>query len=165
MKTIYSLFMTALLVAGTFNLLSEAQEPSIDGTYVLESREFPDGSLVTPPVIVGLYNLDAGHVNFNLLQRGNGGKALSMSFIGTYTFTPAEFTQEILYFSVNDQISGAGVEYDFEKKSGSSPVTVKDGVIEFVFPPHMTIRGRFDGNSFKAERVDGSYVDNWKRVE
>lgn len=157
--------LTALCVLAAYYPASEAAEPSIEGTYVLESREFPDGSLVKPPVIIGLYNLEAGHVNFNLLQRGKDGKALSMSFIGTYTFTPNEYTQEILFFSINDQISGAGVKYDFEKKSGSSPVTVKDGVIEFVFPPHNNVEGRFDGESFKAKRVDGSYVDNWKKVE
>jgi len=141
-----------------------AQDVSIEGTYVLESRVLADGSVVKPPAIIGLYNIEAGYVNFNLAQSAPDGKVHSMSLVGVYTFTPAQFTQEIIYFSVNDEM-GIGAQYDFENKSGSSPVTVKDGVIEFVFPPHDKVKGRFEGKKFTATRVDGAYIDNWKKVD
>jgi len=74
-KLILTLFFVLM-----FNPFSFAQ--SIEGTYVLESRIFPDGTVIKSPEIMGVYNLEAGYINFNLAYKDSSGKIQSVSFIG-----------------------------------------------------------------------------------
>lgn len=140
-----------------------AQE--IEGTYVLESRVLSDGTVIKPPELMGLYNLEAGHINFNLFAKDQNGSVQSVSYIGKYQYNSTQYSQEILYVSINNEISGMPVSYDFEKKSGTSQVKKSGGTIEFTFPPQNQIKAIFSSGSLKAERVDGAYTDNWKRVK
>lgn len=145
---------------------SLAQEiNSIDGTYVLESRVLADGTVIKPPELIGLYNLQAGYINFNLVNRDKSGKVQSVSYIGKYSFNMERYYQEILYVSVNNEIDSVPVSYDFEKKSGTSEVKADKGQIEFTFPPQNQIKAIFDSGTFKAQRVDGAYTDNWKKID
>ena len=138
---------------------------SIEGTYVLESRVLSDGTVIKPPQIMGLYNLEAGYVNFNLANKDQSGKIQSVSYIGKYKFTETEYFQEILFVTVNDEIGGTGMNYDFARKSGTSAVKITDGKIEFPFPPNNAILATFENKTFKAKPANGAYTDNWKKVD
>ena len=106
MKNIYSNSALALFLLLTLSSVSTAQ--SIDGTYVLESRLMADGTVIKPPQIIGLYNLEAGYINFNLANKDASGKVQSVSYVGKYRFTPKEYYQEIFFVSINDEIGGGG---------------------------------------------------------
>jgi hypothetical protein len=163
MKGIFIKSALALLLVLIFNHYTYAQ--SIDGTYVLESRVMADGTVIKPPQITGLYNLEAGYINFNLANRDESGKVQSVSYVGNYRFSSKEYYQEILFVSINDEIGGQGIKYDFGKKSGTSDVKITGGKIEFPFPPNNAILAEFEGKSFKAKTANGAYTDNWKKVD
>lgn len=157
-KLVLTLFFVLML-----NPLSYAQ--SIEGTYVLESRELANGTVIKPPQIMGVYNLEGGYINFNLANKDQSGKTQSISYVGKYKFTGKEYYQEILFVSINDEIGGGGIKYDFSNKSGTSAVKIAEGKIEFPFPPNNTILAIFEGNTFKAQTANGAYTDNWKKVD
>jgi len=163
MKNIFSSSAVVLFLFLTLSSISTAQ--SIDGTYVLESRVMADGSVIKPPQITGLYNLEAGYINFNQAIKDDLGKVQSVSYMGKYRFSPKEYYQEIFFVSINDEIGGGGIKYDFGKKSGTSAVKITGGKIEFPFPPNNTILATFDGKTFKASTANGAYTDNWKKVK
>ncbi|MGB2691862.1 MAG: hypothetical protein WBC96_05150 [Thermodesulfobacteriota bacterium] len=162
MQTITIKLTLTLLFVLMFNPLSFAQ--SIEGTYVLESRELANGTVIKPPQIMGLYNLEGGYINFNLANKDQSGKVQSISYVGKYRFTGKEYYQEILFVSINDEIGGQGIKYDFNKKSGTSAVKIAEGKIEFPFPPNNAILATFEGNTFKAKTANGAYTDNWKKI-
>jgi hypothetical protein len=163
MKNIFSSSAAALFLLLTLTSVSSAQ--SIDGAYVLESRIMADGTVIKPPQITGLYNLEAGYINFNQAIKDASGKVQSVSYMGKYRFTPKEYYQEIFFVSINDEIGGGGIKYDFGKKSGTSPVKITGGKIEFPFPPNNKILATFDGRTFKASTANRAYTDNWKKVK
>lgn len=164
MKVLARKLALAFVFLAVSNASTFAQDTGIEGTYILESRVLANGTVIKPPELFGLYNLEAGYINFNLVNRDPGGKVQSVSYIGKYQFNGSEYSQEIIYVTVNNQIDGLPVSYDFEKKSGTSQVNKSDGKIEFTFPPQNQIKAIFSPGSFKAQRVDGAYTDNWKRV-
>jgi len=163
MKNIFTNSLMALFLLLMLMSFSHAQ--SIDGTYVLESRVMADGTVIKPPQITGLYNLEAGYINFNLANKDASGKVQSVSYIGKYRFTPKEYYQEIFFVSINDEIGGGGIKYDFGKKSGTSAVKITGEKIEFPFPPNNNILAEFEGDTFKASTANGAYTDNWKKVK
>lgn len=166
MNNLLSRLSMVLLLLVSCNVSLIAQENlGIDGTYVLESRVLADGTAIKPPELIGLYNLSAGYINFNLVRKDTNGKIQSISYVGKYTFNKNEYSQEILYFSVNDEIGGSGINYDFTKKSGTSAVNIVGTIIEFPFPPNKAILATFDGDTLKARTANGAYTENWKKVD
>jgi hypothetical protein len=65
---------------------------------------------------------------------------------------------------VNDQIGGTGISYDLSGPSGSAPVTVTNGRIEFQLPNHGEPAVVFEGNALTASR-EGEFVDHWEKTE
>ena len=166
MTILYIRFVLVSIFFVLFHSSLLAQDGAgIDGTYVLESRVLADGTVINPPELMGLYNLEAGYINFNLFAKDSNGKVQSVSYIGKYRFNGDQYFQEILYVSVNNEMAGVPLSYDFEKKSGTSEVKTNGGRIEFTFPPQNQIKAIFDSGTFKALRVDGAYTDNWKKVD
>lgn len=155
-----ALTCTIIILLATF---SSAQ--SIDGTYVLETRIMADGTELKPPAVIGVYNLKDGYVNLNIASKDSSGKVAAISLIGKYKFSPKEYFQEVLFVSRNDEKEGTGAKYYFVPKSGTSPVTITGNKIEFVYPPEHNIHATFEGDTFTAKRVDGTYTDIWKKVE
>jgi len=152
----------ALLITASFCITSQAADfTSIEGTYVLESRKLPDGTILTPPAIVGLYSMDDGYLNFNLAVKDTEGNTTSRSFIGTYTISGSTYTEEIHYSGDND---GTGMKYDFTKKSGSSEMVEADGNVELEFPHADNIYGSFGPNSLTAMK-SGAFIDKWVKVK
>ena len=53
-----------------FALSASAQAPSIEGTYQLISRKLPDGTMLSPPDIMGLFTYTKTHRNFHISTTG-----------------------------------------------------------------------------------------------
>lgn len=153
------------MLFAAYSIAEEGKSISIDGTYALKSRVFTDGAVLKAPDIIGLYTLGKSHANFNLAWKNKDGKWRSVSFVGRFRLTPKKYYEEISYNMTNDEINGKGVHYDFTKRSGSSPVKIIDGKIEFLYPVNNDIFGVFEGDKFTATRIDGAYIDNWIRIK
>ena len=160
-QTLYILILVTVLGA-----YSNAEDnPSIEGAYVLQSRVLANGSVLKPPEVEGIYTLTRDYVNFNIVQRNDEGKVFSVSMMAKNKLTNEEYYQELVYMVINDEIGGNGASYNFEKKSGASPVKITDGKIEFLHPVDKTIYLSFEGDKLTATRADGSYTANWVKVK
>ena len=156
------LFLTTLSVP---NMLAIAEEDvSIEGTYVLESRMLSNGEVIKPPEIIGIYNVANGYTNLNIMQRSTENKVKNVSLIAKYKLSSTEFYEERLFVMINNEIDNKEIMYGFQK-SGSSPVKIADGKIEFTYPINNDVHASFEGNNFTATRVDGSYIDYWKKFK
>lgn len=137
--------------------------PSIEGTYKLVSRELPDGTKQVPPEILGLLTYTKEHRNFNVYWTDAVGKRFSISAISAYKLTETEYSETNLLYVVNDEIGGSGAEYDLSSQTGTSPVSWKDGRLEFDLPLHGEPRVTFAGDKMTATR-EGEFIDHWERV-
>lgn len=96
--------------------------------------------------------------------KDKNGKIFSISSVSNYKLTPTEYTEKNIYYMQNDEITGQGVNYDFSGKSGSSPVKVANGRIEFKLPLFNEPFVVFEGNKFTATR-QGEFIDYWEKVQ
>jgi hypothetical protein len=151
-------FLTGVAVA--------QKAPSIAGTYRLVSRVMPDGSTQVPPMIDGLMTYTVGYRNFNVHWKNAAGKTFSVSYAASYALTPKEYREKSIFFLINDEISGKGVNYDVSGASGTSPVTITGTAIGFQLPLHGEPALVFDGNTLTATAIGpfGTFVDHWERV-
>ena len=152
--------LSLILLSGA---IAPAKSPTIEGTYRLVSRDLADGTKQVPPNIVGLVTFTKQYRNFNIYWKDAAGKAMSISAIATYQLTNKEYRETNVYYSVNDEIGGKGVSYDFSGSSGTSPVMMKGSRIEMKFPLHNEPNLAFEGNRMTATRA-GAFVDHWERV-
>ena len=141
-----------------------AKEPIIEGTYKLVSRQLPNGTKQVPPDVLGLLTYTKEYRNFNIYVKGARGKSFSISSIGTYTLTDKAYSEENIYYLVNDGIRGKGVSYDLSSSTGTSPVSITEKRIEFQLPLHGEPSVVFEGDKFTATRK-GAFVDHWERVK
>jgi hypothetical protein len=142
-------------------MAASAQTPSIEGTYKLLSRKLPDGTMLSPPTIMGLFTYTKNHRNFNIVQKDATGKVRSYSVVSTYTLTATEYTETLLFSIFNDQIGGKDIVYDLAGKTQSVPVKMEGGRLEFK-PPFDPPAFVFEGNKLIAT-LDGR-VDVWEKV-
>jgi hypothetical protein len=143
-------------------LSATAQTPSIEGTYKLISRKLPDGTMLSPPDVMGLWTYTKSHYNFNIVRKDATGKFASRSSVSTYTLTATEYSETLLFSIVNNQIGGKDIVYDLSGQTRSAPVTVEGGRIQFKlsFAPPSVV---FEGNKITAT-FEGS-VDVWEKVQ
>jgi len=145
-----------------FALAASAQAPSIEGTYKLLSRKLPDGTMLSPPAIMGLFTYTKSHRNFNIVQKDATGKFSSYSLVSTYKLTATEYSETLLFSIRNDQIGGKEIVYDLSGKTQSVPVKMEGGRIQFK-PPFDRPSLVFEGNKITAT-LDGEFVDVWEKV-
>ena len=145
-----------------FALSASAQAPSIEGTYQLISRKLPDGTMLRPPDVMGLWTYTKSHYNFNIVRKDATGKFASRSSVSTYKLTATEYSETLLFSIVNNQIGGKDIVYDLSGQTRSAPVTVEGGRIQFKLPfaPPSVV---FEGNKITAT-FEGS-VDVWEKVQ
>ena len=156
------IILTVLLYICSAGMISHAEDfTSIEGTYVLQSRELADGTVLTPPDVVGLYNLEDGRINFNFAAKDKSGNILSRSLVGRYNITGSTYAVDVHYTAEND---GTGIKYDFSKRTGSSEMVFVDGKVELKFPLSDTFYGSFGPDSLIVMRR-GEFVDNWVKVK
>jgi hypothetical protein len=145
-----------------FALPAAAQTPSIEGTYQLTSRKLPDGTMLKPPDIMGLYTFTKTHINFNIVRKDATGKFASFSHVSTYKLTATEYSETRLFSIRTDQIGGKDIVYDHSGKTQSAPVKMEGGRIQFKHPfePPSLV---FEGNKITAT-AEGSFVDVWEKA-
>jgi len=151
-----------VVMALLFALSASAQAPSIEGTYTLLSRQFPDGTLLSPPAIMGLFTYTKTHMNFNIVRKDATGKCSSFSVGATYTLTATEYSETRLFSIFNDQIGGKDIVYDLSGKTQSAPMKMTGGRIEFKqpFDPLSLV---FKGNKITVT-AEGRFIDVWEKV-
>jgi hypothetical protein len=145
-----------------FAIAASAQTPSIEGTYQLISRQLPDGTVLKPPDIMGLFTYTKTHANFNIVLKDATGKFSSFSMVSTYKLTATEYSETRRFSILTDQIGGKEIVYDLSGKTQSAPVKMEGGRIEFKHPfePPSLV---FEGNKITAT-AEGSFVDVWEKV-
>lgn len=163
-RPIVMIVLAATAAVGWMTATARSDEPapSIQGTYVLDFRELPDGKLVRPPEIVGMLTFTKDRRNFNVYWTENG-KPVSISTISKYSLTETEYTEESLYYFENG-VGGKGPTYETTAVSGKAPVAAKGGQIEVQLPLHGEPKVFFDRNGLTAARA-GAFVDHWKKID
>ena len=141
---------------------ASAQIPSIEGTYQHVSRKLPDGTMLSPPDLMGLWTYTKSHRNLNIVLKDATGKFTSRSLVSTYKLTATEYSETLLFTIRTDQIGGKDIVYDLSGETRSVPVTVEGGRIQFQLPfeaPSVV----FEGNKITATGSGG--VDVWEKVQ
>lgn len=154
----------ALSFAGIPPRPQVSSAPSIEGTYTLISRQFPDGTMLRPPEVMGLWTYTKTHRNLNVIRKDATGKCASFSLMSTYTLTGTEYRETVLFSIRTDQIGGKDLVYDLSGQTRSAPVTVDGGRIQFTLPfePRALV---FEGNQVTATAANNANVDIWEKVE
>ena len=147
-----------------FAIAASAQAPSIEGTYQLLSRKLPDGTMLSPPDIMGLFTYTKTYRNFNIVRKDATGKFSSFSVVSTYKLTATEYSETLLFSILNDQIGGKEIVYDLSGKTQSVPVKMEGGRIEFKHPfePRSFV---FEGNKWTSTAENNANVDVWEKVQ
>jgi hypothetical protein len=140
-----------------------AQTPSIEGTYQLVSRKLPDGTVQSPPNIMGALTYTKTHRNFNVIWKEAQDKFFSYSLVSTYKLTPTEYSETILFSILNDQIRGKEIVYNLSRPTQSVPVKVEGKRIQFKLPfdPPSVV---FEGDKMTAT-AEGQFVDIWEKIQ
>jgi hypothetical protein len=167
MKTFRMLLLTLPVIA-CLPTPSFADDPSIQGTYQLESRDLPGGATQTPPAVTGLVTYTKDYRNFNVSWTNPGGKRTSIAYTAKYRLTPTVYQETPIYWMTNN-LGGKGVSYKVPANKGAeNAVTIKDGTITFPIagePPVVEFTA--DGMTATAKDAKGKmmFVDHWKKVE
>ena len=162
-RQFWALSGVLVVMALLFALAASAQAPSIEGTYKLLSRKLPDGTMLSPPAIMGLFTYTKTHRNFNIVLKDATGKFRSYSLVSTYKLTPTAYTETLLFSILNDQIGGKDIVYDLAGKTQSVPVQRQGKRLQFK-PPFDTPALVFEGNKITAT-AEGRFVDVWEKVQ
>src|SRR5438477_295037 len=83
----------------------------IDGSYELVRRVMADGTVISPPAMVALYDLHGGRSNFNLFARDKAGKLSSESTIARYTLDARKYCEWMIY-TTRDNLDGPGFTHE-----------------------------------------------------
>jgi hypothetical protein len=151
------------LIVLLFAISASAQAPSIEGTYRLISRQLPDGTILKPPDIMGLWTYTKSNRIYNSVQKDATGKFASRSLVSTYKLTATEYSETLVFSIRTDQIGGKDIVYDLTGKTQSIPVKIEGGRIQFKLPfERPTVM--FEGNKMTAT-VEGGLVDVWEKVQ
>jgi hypothetical protein len=106
--------MLLVLMIGAVSFAAErlpsqaSSAPTIEGTYKLVSRTLPDGTMQSPPDIMGLMTYTKGHRTVNVMWKEPDGKIYALALGSTYTLTPREYSETLLFVIETDQITGTG---------------------------------------------------------
>ena len=152
--------LSALVVLSA--LLTGCAGQGVDGTWVLVSRDLPDGSVQTPPDVIGAMTYANGIRNFNVYWKDEQGNPVSLSSISEYTLTDTEYIETSLYYQATgmDDVE----QYDLSRETGVALVERYDGCLEFTLPLHDEPHVIFMGHRFTATR-EGVFVDHWERID
>jgi hypothetical protein len=138
---------------------SNEDSPAIQGTYRLVSRDLPDGTIVTPPQIMGLLSYTQTHRSINVAGQDASGKFFARR-AATYTISPTEYTETVLFRATNLSASASDrtqIDYDVPAQPVSAPVTVTGDRIEFRVPNEPVFaespRPATSGDQFNAGKL------------
>jgi hypothetical protein len=172
--------MLLVLMIGAVSFAGErlpsqaSSTPTIEGTYTLVSRTLPNGTRQFPPDIIGLMTYTKDHRTVNIMWKEPDGKLYALALGSTYTLTPKEYSETLLFVIENDQITGTGTNYDFTPRTRTASVTVEGGRLQFKLPfdPPTVV---FEGNTMTATAQSGIFappvpapegrVDVWEKLK
>jgi hypothetical protein len=163
-RQFWALSSALVVMAFLFVSAAAAQSPSIEGTWQFVSRTLPDGTVVKPPDMMGLFTYTKTHRNFNVVRKDATGKFSSNSSVSTYKLTATEYSETRLFSIVNDQIGGKDIVYNLSSETRSVPVTVEGRRIQFK-APLGTRSIVIEGNKWTSTAEDNSNVDVWEKVQ
>jgi hypothetical protein len=135
------LTLGALGFAGESSRPPASPAPSIEGTYRLISRQTPDGMMLRPPEVMGLFTYTKSHRNFNIISKDAEGKWNFLALVSTYELTPTEYRETLIY---STRVRGQEISHDLSGETRRVPVTVEDGRIQFKLPfepPSVVVEG------------------------
>ena len=155
----------AAVVAVVFMLANTAaaEKISLEGTYRLVSRQLPDGTIKSSPDVLGLLSFTKTHRNLQVVWKGANGILCSYSLASTYSFTPAKYTEKVLFTSLNDYTTGQKIAFDLVKRNQTVQIISAaeiDAAKTPFEPPTMVI----DGNRI-ITTAEGMFIDEWERIE
>jgi len=157
--------MGAMTVAGVADDEQAAMSgPSLEGTYKLVKRELPDGTVQTPPAVVGMMSLAHGYRNFNVAWKGPKGEDVSIGVISKYSFNGQEYSETNIFYMQNNLPGAAGAKYDFGTESAGSPVQKTDAGYSWKMPLHDEPMVTFTKTGMTATKA-GAFTDYWEKVE
>ncbi|HXH10728.1 MAG TPA: hypothetical protein VNP04_13325 [Alphaproteobacteria bacterium] len=140
-----------------FASVAVAQAPSIEGTYRVSSRTLQDGTVVTPPDVMGLQTSTKTSRNFNILSKDADGYIVSRSIVAAYTLTPPQYIETTLFHIF---IPGQETRREVSTPPQRSSVTVEAGRIQFLTEQRVVV---YEGHRFTA--TGPASVDVWETVE
>ena len=153
-----------LMLFATFeSFVAQAAEPALTGSWQLVKRKLPDGTILTPPAVSGMFTTTATGVNhLNVFWHTPDGKPASVSSITQYKWSDTELTATRL-FSAFDDGSGTGVAYGALGETKNVPVKREGGRISYHHPfdPPFNV---IEGDKMTAT-AEGLFVDYWERVK
>jgi hypothetical protein len=167
-RNLWRLGAVVILVA-LFAVPSHAQQTtggdqavSIEGNYVLVSREFPNGAPAKTSDVEGMMTFTKTYRNFNISWKTADGKHVSIAYVAEYTLTPDSYQEKPIYWLSYDGSHGAA-DYTVPKdKTKPTRVTAKDGTTSFdISGEGVTVT--FDSDGMTAV-MPGQFIDHWKRV-
>jgi len=136
-----------------------AQAPSIEGTYRLVSRTLKDGTVLTPPEVIGLSTYTKEYRQFNIASKDADGKIISRSVIATYKLTPTEYTETTLLHIL---VRGQEVE-NLSDQSQQAAVTIEGGRITIAPRQSESRRSVYEGSKLTA--ISPGNTDTWEKVQ
>jgi hypothetical protein len=146
-----------------FASLASAQAPAVEGSYQLVERKLPDGTIIKPPEIIGLWTYTKTHRNFNIMRKDATGKFTSRSLVSTYALSGTEYTETVLLHIRTDQIGGKDVVYDVGGKARNAPAAVEGTRLQFKLPHEALAPVTVEGNRITVIAPSGG-VDVWEKV-
>ncbi|HZR03988.1 MAG TPA: hypothetical protein VFA81_12550 [Burkholderiales bacterium] len=164
LRTLAARISVALLMAtlGALSVSVGAEDLRV-GTWQLVKRQLPDGTVLTPPKVGGMYSVSPGSiVHHNVFWTTPEGKPASVGGIIKYQMGDQELIGTRLFGAFDDG-SGKGVVYAPYGETKRVPVKREGNKISYQHPfdpPFIVI----DGDTTTAT-LEGAFIDTWERVK
>ncbi len=152
----------SILTVGDNSNSQQTPQPSIVGTYKLEARILPNRQVIRAPDVMGMLTYTKDYRNFNVFWTNSEGKVYSYSVVSKYELTPDEYTENILFGVITDQIGGKEIEYVLSGPSKSEQVRIDGNRIIFNLPFDPVSVVFKDGTIFA---YGPDFVDVWEKVQ
>jgi hypothetical protein len=133
----------------------------VDGTWRLVKRQLPDGTVLTPPAVVGLHTITQGLRHLNVFWHTPDGRPASIGVVSKVNLTDSQFAETLLAFALDDG-SGNPVVYNFSQETRTVAVTRAGIRVSYKMPfdPPSVV---YEGDRATAT-LEGAFVDYWERV-
>lgn len=159
-----------MIIAGAATVFAQQDHEKMmskspyDGTYQLVKRELPDGTVLKPPAVVGLFTIDNGWRNFNVAWKDPEGKQVQISVISKCTLSETEYSETNVFYMQNNVPGADGIMYDLNGHSGTAKVTKTDAGLSWDMPLHGEPHVTMTPNTMIAER-EGAFKDYWEKIK
>jgi hypothetical protein len=152
--------VTGLILS--FSLSAFSYADGLEGTWRLTMRKLPDGTVLTPPTVQGLVNINKGVEQTLVFWRTPDGKSASLSQIDKIDVSETEIiaTPVLVIF---DDGSGKPPVYMEGGETKRSPLTKQAGRVSYQHPTHPPFVV-LEGNKFTATLKD-VFVDYWEKLQ